>query len=132
MTAPKCTDLDTPAGGDHAYVKPMRSDSDSDHKKVEPPNKKAKRDPGSGPEVTDAGSCGSKKKSSKKTSKKMPKSKKTIMLDSDSSESKNLCGKLHSQPTKEENDKCQCWHTDKWVSSLPSIQSYQHWKGIIP
>ena len=52
--APKCTDPDTLAGGDHAdhpHIKPMRSDSDSDCKKVEPPNKKAKHDPGSGPEV---------------------------------------------------------------------------------
>ena len=72
--APKCPDPDTPAGGDHTdhpYVKPVRSDSDSDHKKVEPPNKKAKHDPGSKPEVTDARSHGSKKKSFKKTTKKM-------------------------------------------------------------
>ena len=98
--APKHTDLITPTGGDHAYVRPTRSDSNSDHKKAEPPNKRAKRDPGSRPEAADAGSCGSKKKSSKKNSKKMPKSKKTITSDSDSSESENLCGKLHSQPTK--------------------------------
>ena len=110
----------------------MRSDSDSDRKKAEPPNKKAKRDPGRGPEAADAGSHGSKKNSSKKTSKKMPKSKKTITWDSDSSESENLCGKLHSQPMKEEIEKCQCQHTDKWASDLPSMQSYQQWKGIIP
>ena len=119
--APKHLDPDTPAGGDHAnhpYIKLARSDSDSDHKKVEPPNKKAKHDPGSGPEVADAGSCGSKKKSSKKTTKKMPKSKKTVTSDSDSSESKNLCGKLHSQPTKEEVEKHQCRCADKWVSDL--------------
>ena len=84
----------------------MRTDSDSDHKKAEPPNKKAKCDPGSGPEVTDTGSHSSKKKS-KKSSKKTPKSKKTVMLDSDSSESENLCGKLCSQPTKEEIKKHQ-------------------------
>ena len=52
------------------------------------------------------GSHGSKKKSSKKTTKKTPKSKKTVMSDSDSSESENLCGKLCSQPTKEEVEKC--------------------------
>ena len=124
--APKHTDPNTPTGGDHAYVKPTRSDSDSDHKKVEPPNKKAKRDPGSGPEVIDAGSCGS-----KKSSKKTPKSKKTVMSDSDSSESENLCGKLRFQPMKEEIEKRQCRHTDKWVSDLSSIQSYQQQKGII-
>ena len=132
VAAPKCMVPDAPAGGDHAYVKPTRSDSDSDRKKVELPNKKEKCDPGSGPEVTDAGSCGSKKKSSKKTTKKMPKSKKTITSDSNSSESENLCVKLCSQPTKEEIEKCQCRHTDKWVSNLPSIQSYQQQKGIIP
>ena len=114
---------------DHPYVKPARSDSDSDHKKVEPPNKKAKHDPGSGPEVTDAGSHGS-KKSSKKTTKKMSKSKKTVTSDSDSSESEN--GKLCSQPTKEEVEKRQCQHADSWASDLPSMQSYQQWKGIIP
>ena len=113
-------------------VKPARSDSDFDHKKVEPPNKKAKRDPGSGPEVADPGSHGSKKKSSKKTTKKTPKSKKTVTSDSDSSESKNLCGKVHSQPTKEEVEKRQCQCADKWVSDLPSMQSYQQRKGIIP
>ena len=127
VVAPKCMDPDTPAGGDRTYVKPTRSDSDSDRKKVEPPNKKAKRDPGSRPEVADARSRGS-----KKTAKKMPKSKKTITSDSDSSESENMCGKLHSQPTKEEIEKCQCQHTDKWASDLPSIQSYRQWKGIIP
>ena len=127
VAAPKCMDPDTPAGGDHAYIKPMRSDSNSDCKKVEPPNKKAKHDPGSRPEVADAGSHGS-----KKSSKKTPKSKKTVMLDSDSSESENLCGKLHSQPTKEEIEKRQCWHTDKWASNLPGIQSYRQQKGIIP
>ena len=126
--APKYTDPNTQAGGDHAYIKPTRSDSDSDCKKVEPPNKKAKRDPCSRPEATDTGSHGSKKKSSKKT----PKSRKTIMSDSDCSESENLCGKFHSQPTKEEIEKCQCRCTDKWASDLPSIQSYQQQKGIIP
>ena len=128
VAAPRRMDPDTPAGGDHTenpYVKPARSDSDSDHKKGEPINKKAKHDPGSGPEVADAGSRGSKKKSSKKTTKKTPKSKKTVMLDSDSSESKKLCGKLCSQPTKEEVEKRQCWHADKWASDLPSMQSYQ-------
>ena len=77
VAAPKRPDSDTPAGGghaDHPYVKPARSDSNSNHKKVEPPNKKAKHDPGSSPEVADAGSLGS-KKSSKKTTKKTPKSK---------------------------------------------------------
>ena len=47
---PKHMNPDTPAGGDHAnhpYVKLVRSDSNSDCKKVEPPNKKAKHDPGS-------------------------------------------------------------------------------------
>ena len=127
VVAPKHTDPNAPAGGDHAYIKPMRSDSDSDHKKAEPPNKKAKCDPGSGPEAADTGSHGSKKKSSKK----MPKSKKTITSDSNSSESENLCGKLRSQPTKEEIEKCQCWCTDKWASDLPSIHSYRQWKGII-
>ena len=133
--APKCPDPDTPAGGghaDHPYIKLARSDSNSDHKKVEPPNKRAKCDPGSGPEVTDAGSCSSKKKSSKKTIKKTPKSKKTVTSDSDSSESKNLCGKLCSQPTKEEVEKCRCRHADKWASDLPSMQSYRQQKGIIP
>ena len=101
VVAPKHTDPNTPAGSDHAYIRLMRSDSNSDCKKVEPPNKKAKHDPGSRLEVTDAGSCSS-NKSSKKTTKKTSKSKKTITLDSDSSESENLCGKLCSQPTKEE------------------------------
>ena len=98
VAAPKCPDPDTPAGGghaDHPYVKLARSYSNSDRKKVEPPNKRAKCDPGSGPEVADAGSHSS-KKSSKKTTKKMPKSKKTVTSDSDSSEYENLCGKLHS------------------------------------
>ena len=104
VVAPKHLDPDTRAGGDHAnhpYVKPVRSDSNSDCKKVEPPNKRAKHDPGSRPEVADAGSC-----SSKKTTKKTPKSKKTVTSDSNSSESENLCGKLCSQPTKEEVEKC--------------------------
>ena len=134
VAAFKRLDPDTPAGGshaDHPYVKLARSDSNSDRKKVEPPNKKAKCDPGSSLEVTDAGSCGS-KKSSVKTTKKTPKSKKTVTSDSDSSESKNLCGQLHSQPTKEEVKKHQCRHADKWVSDLPSMQSYQQQKGIIP
>ena len=64
--APKQPDPDTPAGGGHAnhpYVKLARSDSDSDCRKVEPHNKRAKHDPGSGPEVADAGSHGSKKSS---------------------------------------------------------------------
>ena len=106
--APKQPDSDTPAGGGHAkhpYIKLARSDSDSDRKKVEPPNKKTKRDPSSSPKVADARSHGS-KKSSKKTTKKMPKSKKTVTLDSDSSESEHLCGKLCSQPMKEEIKKC--------------------------
>ena len=134
VAAPKHTDPNTPAGGEHAnhpYVKLMRSDSDSDCKKVEPPNKKAKCDPGSGPEVTDTGSCSSKKKSSKKTTKKTPKSKKTVMSDSHSSESENLCGKLHSLPTKKEIEKRQCRRADKWASNLPSLQSYRQQKGII-
>ena len=134
VAAPKWPDSGAPAGGghaDHPYIKLARSDSDSNRKKVEPPNKKAKHDPGSGPEVADAGSHGS-KKSSKKTAKKMPKSKKTVTLDSDSSESEHLCGKLCSQPTKEEVKKYQCWRADKWASDLPSLQSYQQWKGIIP
>ena len=38
--APKHKDPNAPTGGDHAYVKLTRSDSDSDHKKAEPPNKK--------------------------------------------------------------------------------------------
>ena len=132
--APKQPDPDTPAVGghsDHPYVKPARSDSDSDRKKVEPPNNRAKCDPGSGPEVADAGSHGS-KKSSKKSTKKTPKSKKTVTSDSDSSESENLCGKLHSQPTKEEVKKHQCRRADKWVSDLPSMQSYWQQKEIIP
>ena len=118
--APKYMDPDTPAGGDHTdhpYVKPARSDSNSDHKKAEPPNKKAKHDPGNELEVTDTGS----RSSSKKTTKKTPKSKKTVTSDSDSSESKNLCWKLCSQPTKEEVEKCQCRHADKWASDLPSM-----------
>ena len=109
----------------------MRSDSDSDRKKAEPPNKKAKHDPGSRPVVADAGSCGSKKKS-KKSSKKMPKSKKTVTSDSDSSEFENLCGKLRSQPMKEEIKKCQCRRNETWTSDLPSIHLYQQRKGIIP
>ena len=52
--APKCTEPSVQNGGDHSYIKPMRSDSDSDRKKVEPPNKKAKCVPGSRPEVADA------------------------------------------------------------------------------
>ena len=126
VAAPKQPDSDAPAGGghaDHPYIKPARSDSDSYHKKVEPPNKKAKHDPSSGPEVADAGSRGS-KKSSKKTTKKMPKSKKTVTLDSNSSKSEHLCGKLHSQPMKEEVKKHQCQCADKWASNLPSMQSY--------
>ena len=133
VAAPKQPDPDTPAGGgyaDHPYVKLARSDSDTDRKKVEPPNKRAKCDPGSSLEVTDAGSHCS-KKSSKKSTKKMLKSKKTVTPDSDSSESENLCGKLHSQPTKEEVKKCQCPLADKWASYLPSMQSYWQWKGII-
>ena len=98
---------------------------------MEPPNKKAKLDPGSGPEVADAVSRGS-KKSSKKTAKKMPKSKKTVKWDSNSSESEHLCGKLRSQPMKEEVKKHQCQHADKWASDLPSLQSYRQQKGIIP
>ena len=133
--APKCMDPGTPAGGDHAnhpYVKLARSDRDSDRKKSEPPNKRAKHDPGSRLEVADAGSHSSKKKSSKKTTKKMPKSKETITSDSDSSESENLCGKLRSQPTKEDIVKCQCRRADKWASDLPSMRSYWQRKGIIP
>ena len=124
VVAPKCTDPNTLAGGDHAYVRPTRSDSDSDQKKAEPPNKKVKCDPGSR-------SHGFKNKSSKKTSKKMLKSKKTITSDSDSSESKNLCGKLCSQPMKEEIEKRQCQRTDKWASDLLSIHSYPQQKGIM-
>ena len=131
VTAPKRTDPNAMEGGDHAYIKPMRSDSDSDRKKAEPPNKKAKCDPVSGPEVTDTGSRSSKKKS-KKSPKKIPKSKKTITSDSNSSESENLCGKLHSQPTKEGIEKHQCWRTKKWASDLPGIHSYLQRKGIIP
>ena len=131
VTAPKHTDPNTQGGDDHAYVKPARSDSDSDRKKAEPPNKKAKCDPSSRPEVANAESHGSKKKS-KKSSKKMLKSKKTVTSDSDSSESENLCGKLCSQPTKEEIEKCQCLHTKKWVSDLPGIHSHRQRKGIIP
>ena len=134
VAAPKQPDPDTPAGGshaDHPYVKLTRSDSDSNCKKVEPPNKKAKHDPGSSLEVTDTRSHVS-KKSSKKTTKKTSKSKKTVTSESDSSESENLCGKLRSQPTKEEVKKCQCRLANKWASNLPSIQSYQQWKGIIP
>ena len=126
VAAPKRLNSDAPASGghaDHPYIKPARSDSDSNRKKVEPPNKKAKCDPSSGLEVADTGSRGS-KKSLKKTTKKTPKSKKTVTLDSDSSESEHLCGKLRSQPTKEEIKKCQCWCADKWASDLPSMQSY--------
>ena len=130
-TAPKSTDPSAQDDGDNSYVKPTRSDSDSDHKKAEPPNKKAKCDTSSGPEAADAGSSTSKKKP-KKSSKKTQKSKKTISSESDSSdESKALCGKLHSQPTKQEITKHQCWHTEKWGSDLLSICSYRQWKGII-
>ena len=134
VAAPKWPDSDAPAGGghaDHPYIKPVRSDSESDCKKVEPPNKKAKHDPSSGLQVADTGSHGS-KKSSKKTAKKMPKSKKTVMSDSNSSKSEHLCGKLCSQPMKEEVKKCQCQRADKWASDLPSLQSYRQRKGIIP
>ena len=130
VTAPKCTDPGDQDGGDHSYIKLTRSDSNSDHKKAKPPNKKAKRDPGSRPEVADAGSHGSKKKS-KKSCKKTPKSKKTISSDSDSSESEDLCRKLRSQCTKEEMMKHQCCRTKKWASDLPGIHSYHQWKGII-
>ena len=134
VAAPKQPDPDTPAVGghtNHPYIKPARIDSNSDRKKVEPPNKRAKHDPSSGLEVADARSCDS-KKSSKKSTKKTPKSKKTVTLDSNSSESENLCGKLCSQPTKEEVKKYQCWCADKWASDLPSMQSYWQRKGIIP
>ena len=131
VTAPKCTNPGDQDGGDHSYIKPIRSDSDSDCKKAEPPNKKAKHDPSSRPEVTDAGSHGSKKKL-KNSSKKTPKSKKTVSSDSDSSESENLCGKLCSQPMKEEIKKHQCQHTKKWASDLLGIHSYRQQKGIIP
>ena len=126
VAAPKQLDLDAPAGGghtDHPYGKPVRSDSDSNCKKVEPPNKKTKHDPGSGLEVAETGSHGF-KKSSMKTTKKTPKSKKTVTSDFDSSESEHLRGKLHSQPTEEEIKKHQCQHAEKWASDLPSLQSY--------
>ena len=41
------------------------------------------------------------------------------------------CVGSSAQPTKEEIKKHQCWHTDKWASNLPGIQSYQQRKGII-
>ena len=56
VTAPKSMEPSAQDDGDHSYVRPMRSDSDSDHKKVEPPNKKPKHDPASRPEATDTGS----------------------------------------------------------------------------
>ena len=131
-TALKSKEPSAQDDGDHSYGKPMRSDSDSDHMKAEPPSKKAKCDPSSGPKAADAGSGGSKKKP-KKSTKKEPKSKKTISLESDDSdESEELCGKLCSQPTKEEITKRQCWRSEKWASDLPGIHSYCQWKGIIP
>ena len=130
-TAPKSTEPSTQDNGDHSYVKPMRSDSDSDHKKAEPPNKKPKRDPGSGLEATDTGSSGSKKKP-KKSTKKVLKFKKTISESDSSNKSEALCEKLCSQPTKEEITKCQCRCTEKWGSDLLGIHSNCQWKGIIP
>ena len=132
VTAPKSKEPSAQDDGDHSYVKLMRSDSESDCKKVEPPSKKAKHDPSSGPEAADTGSSSSKKKP-KKSTKMTPKSKKTILSESnDSDESEELCGKLHSQPTKEEIAKRQCRHTEKWASDLLGIHSYHQWKGIIP
>ena len=110
----------TKGNGDHSYIKltrsedkpaksnnkPTRSDSNSDRKRAEPPSKKAKCDASCGPTGADAGSSSSKKKT-KKSSKRAPKSKKTVWMDlDDSKESKDLCGKLHSQPTKDEVSKC--------------------------
>ena len=44
---------------------------------------------------------------------------------------KTCVGSSARQPTKEEVEKCRCQHADKWVSDLPSMQSYRQWKGII-
>ena len=131
-TALKSKEPSAQDDGDHSYVKLMRSDSNSDRKKVKPPSKKAKCDPGSRPEVADARSSGSKKKP-KESTKKMLKSKKTVSLKSDDSdESEELCGKLCSQPTKVVIAKLQCRHTEKWTSHLLGIHSYHQQKGIIP
>ena len=133
VTASKSKEPSAKDDGDHSYGKLTRSDSNSDHKKPEPPSKKTKCDVSSGHAGADAGS-GSSKKNTKRSSKKaLPKSKKTISSDSDDSEeSKDLCGKLRSQPTKEEISKCHCWCTEKWASDMPGVNSYRQRKGIIP
>ena len=43
-----------------------------------------------------------------------------------------MCGKLHSQPTREEISKPQCQCTEKWVSDLLGILMYCQQKNIIP
>ena len=128
---PKDKEPSSKGKGNHSYIKPSRTDSDSNHKKAEPPTKKQKRDPNSGPEVANTWSGGSKKKP-KKSTKKAPKSKKTISESDNSDNSGAMCGKLHSQPTKEEISKHQCQHTEKWGSDLPGIHTYCQQKGIIP
>ena len=51
----------------------------------------------------------------KKSSKRVPKSKKTISMDlDDSKDSEDLCGKLCSQPTEDKVSKCRCRCTEKW------------------
>ena len=127
---PKDTESSSKGKGDHSYIKLTRTDSDSDHKKVEPPAKKQKRDPGSGPDTANAGSGSSKKP--KKGTKKTPKSKKTISESESSDDAEAMCGKLCSQPTKEEISKCQSRCTDKCSSDLPGIHTYCQLKGIIP
>ena len=129
VVAPKCMDLDTPAGGGHAYVRLTRSDSDSDRKKAEPPNKKAKCDLVADQRLLMPGPMAPRRSFPRKLPRKCQNPRRLSCQTS--SESENLCGKLRSQPTKEEIEKCQCRHTDKWVSDLPSMQSYQQWKGII-
>ena len=125
---------DTESGpkGDHSYIKLTRTDSDSDDpKKVEPPAKKYKHDPGSGPDTANA-RFGSAKKKPKKGMKKTPKSKKTVSESKSSNDAETMCGKLRSQPNEEEISKRQSWHTNKWSADLPGIHSYHQHKGIIP
>ena len=130
-TVPKDKEPSSKGEGDHSYVMPAKTDSNSDHKKAEPPTKKQKCDPSSGPEVADTGS-GSSKKKSKKSARKTPKSQKTVSESESSDDAGTMCRKLHSQPTKEEISKHQCQCTDKWGSDLPDIHMYHQQKGIIP
>ena len=94
--------------------------------------KKQKHDSGSGPDVANTESGGTKKHKPKKGKKKEPpKSRKTISESESSDGGEAMCSKLCSQPTEEEISKCQSWRTDKWSLDLPSVNSYCRHKGII-